>query len=90
MADCDAGVAGAAIVIIAVLGVGLLMGRRSLWHGHAEGCCGGNFLDACTCTIELPIAGATQNIMTLDVGYACGWAQHEDNVVIPDHNIRGA
>ena len=61
------------------------MGRRGLWWGHAKIGVrgrGGNF--------DLPVPGAAQNIMTSTVTLDIGWSQHEDDMIIPDHNIRGA
>ncbi len=68
-----------------------VFGRRDLRHaGEVVDAdvwgSGGNF--GGTCPVELSVPA--QNIMTLDVGYACGWSQHEDDVIVPDNDLRGA
>ena len=61
-----------------------IFGRRNLCHPRPD--VRGSSTKVGTC-LELVVLA--QKIRTLDVGYARGWSQHQNDMVIPDNDLRG-
>lgn len=61
-----------------------IFGRRNLCHARPDVRGSGTKVGTC---LELVVLA--RKIMTLDVGYARGWSQHQNDVVIPDNDLRG-